>query len=154
MTAVTLARYFKVPYTKIKQSIESYTPSNNRSQIIEKGTNKYLLDAYNANITSMTKALESFASYEEQNKIAIIGDMLELGEYSVEAHHKIIDLSERLGLEILTVGKEFSQLKRKGIKQFQDTTTLKAWFWKQSFENTFFLLKGSRGIGLEKLLKD
>ncbi len=154
MTAVTLARYFKVPYKKIKQSIENYTPSNNRSQIIEKGTNKFLLDAYNANITSMTKALESFASYKEQNKIAIIGDMLELGEYSVEAHHKIIDLSENLGLEILTVGKEFSQLNRKGIKQFPDTTTLKTWFWKQSFENTFFLLKGSRGIGLEKLLKD
>lgn len=154
MTAVTLARYFKVPYKKIKQSIENYTPSNNRSQIIDKGTNKFLLDAYNANITSMTKALESFASYKGQNKIAIIGDMLELGNYSVEAHHKIIDLAESLGLEILTVGKEFGQLKRKGIKQFPDTATLKVWFWKQSFENTFFLLKGSRGIGLEKLLKD
>jgi len=154
MTAVTLARYFKVPYKKIKASIENYTPSNNRSQIIEKGTNKFLLDAYNANITSMTKALESFASYEEQNKIAIIGDMLELGEYSIEAHTKIIDLAKKLDLEILTVGKEFNQLNRKGIKHFRDTATLKTWFWKQSFENTFFLLKGSRGIGLEKLLQD
>jgi len=154
MTAVTLARYFKVPYKKIKTSIENYTPSNNRSQIIEKGTNKFLLDAYNANITSMTKALESFASYKDQKKVAIIGDMLELGKYSVEAHNKIIDLAENLDLEILTVGKEFSQLNRKGIKQFRDTKTLKTWFWKQVFENTFFLLKGSRGIGLEKLLKD
>ncbi len=154
MTAVTLGRYFKVPYKKIKQSIENYKPSNNRSQIIEKGSNKFLLDAYNANITSMTKALESFASYEAPNKIAIIGDMLELGTYSFNAHNKIIDLAEKLGLEILTVGKEFSQLKRKGVKQFTDTATLKTWFWKQSFENTFFLLKGSRGIGLEKLVQD
>ena len=152
MTAVTLGRYFKVPYHKIKQAIEAYTPSNNRSQIIEKGTNKFLLDAYNANLTSMTKALESFASYTNENKIAILGDMLELGTFSQKAHEQIIDLAQKLGVEIWTVGKEFEQLKRKGIKQFSDTQSLKEWFWQQPFNNTFFLLKGSRSIGLEKLL--
>ncbi len=153
MTAITLGRYFKVPYKKIKQAIESYAPTNNRSQIIEKDTNKFLLDAYNANVTSMTKAIESFASYEGQQKVAILGDMLELGIYSKEAHEKIIQLTQKLGIETWTVGQEFSKLKSKGVKQFENTEALKKWFWAQSFENTFFLLKGSRGIGLERLLK-
>jgi len=153
MTAITLGRYFKVPCEKIKQAIESYTPTNNRSQIIKKETNKFLLDAYNANVTSMAKALESFASYADVNKIAIVGDMLELGTYSKEAHKKIIQLAQNLGIEIWTVGQEFGQLKSKGVKQFENTETLKEWFWEQPFENTFFLLKGSRGIGLERLLK-
>ena len=153
MTAITLGRYFKVPYEKIKKAIEDYTPTNNRSQIITKGTNKFLLDAYNANVTSMTKALESFASYSDKNKIAIIGDMLELGRYSRDAHAKIIQLAQKLGIETWTVGKEFGQLKSKGVKQFENTKALKEWFWQQTFEETFFLLKGSRGIGLEQLLK-
>lgn len=153
VTAITLGRYFKVPYKKIKVAIENYTPTNNRSQLLERGSNKFLLDAYNANITSMTKALESFASYEDKNKIAILGDMLELGIYSQAAHTKIIQLAQKLGIEVWTVGQEFGQLKSKGVKQFLNTETLKKWFWQQSFEDTFFLLKGSRGIGLEKLLK-
>lgn len=153
MTAITLGRYFKVPYEKIKQAIEGYRPTNNRSQLIEKETNKFLLDAYNANVTSMTKALESFASYEDKNKVAILGDMLELGIYSEEAHAKIIQLAQKLSIEIWTVGQEFGQLKTKGIKQFKNTEALKGWFLQQSFEHTFFLLKGSRGIGLERLLK-
>jgi len=153
MTAITLGRYFKVPYEKIKQAIENYTPTNNRSQIIEKGSNKFLLDAYNANVTSMTKALESFASYEAENKIAILGDMLELGPYSKKAHEKIIQLGKDLGIEIWAVGQEFGQLKSENVKQFENTEALKEWFLAQSFDNTFFLLKGSRGIGLEKLLK-
>ena len=101
----------------------------------------------------MTKALESFASYKNQQKIAILGDMLELGIYSQAAHEKIIQLAQDLGIEIWTVGQEFSKLKSKGVKQFETTEVLKTWFWGQSFENTFFLLKGSRGIGLERLLK-
>ncbi len=153
MTAITLGRYFKVPYIKIKQAIENYLPTNNRSQLITKGTNKFLLDAYNANVTSMTKALESFASYVDKNKVAIVGDMLELGEYSIAAHKQIIQLAQELGIEIWTVGEEFGQLKSKGVKQFENTSALKEWFWQQSFEDTFFLLKGSRGIGLERLLK-
>ena len=153
MTAVTLGRYFKVPFEKMKKAIEHYTPSNNRSQIVERGSNTFLLDAYNANLTSMTKALESFATYQSENKIAILGDMLELGEYSAKAHGQILDLAVELGIETLTVGEEFAQLKRKKVKQFVTTSSLKEWFWKQSFDNTFFLLKGSRGIGLEKLLK-
>ena len=154
MTAITLGRYFKVPYQKIKQAIEAYIPSNNRSQILEKGTNKFLLDAYNANVTSMSKAIENFASYKEKNKTAILGDMLELGTFSEKAHQQIIDLAKRLNIETLTVGKEFAKIKAKGVKHFSDTETLKKWFWEQDFKDTFFLLKGSRGIGLERLLND
>ena len=153
MTAITLGRYFKVPYAKMKQAIETYVPTNNRSQIVQRDNNKFLLDAYNANVTSMTKALESFATYTDKNKVAILGDMLELGKYSQKAHLKIIQLAQNLGIETWTVGAEFSQLKAKGIKQFPNTKALKEWFWQQSFVDTFFMLKGSRGIGLEKLLQ-
>ncbi|MEM1121336.1 MAG: UDP-N-acetylmuramoyl-tripeptide--D-alanyl-D-alanine ligase, partial [Bacteroidota bacterium] len=153
MTAVTLGRYFKVPYEKIKAAIETYTPSNNRSQIVEKDTNKFLLDAYNANPTSMKSALESFASYAENKKVAILGDMLELGEFSEQAHRQIIELANQLGIEVLTVGKEFSKTEQAHVRHFINTSSLKDWFWQQQFEDTFFLLKGSRGIGLEKLLQ-
>lgn len=154
MTAVTLGRYFKVPFKKIKKAIKEYQPSNNRSQITKKGSNKFLLDAYNANPTSMTKALESFANYKGKKKIAILGDMLELGEYSETAHTKILELADQLSLKVITVGKEFSQLKKEAWKNFENTQELKEWFSKKSFKNTFFLLKGSRGIGLEALLKN
>ena len=125
-----------------------------RDRILEKGTNKFLLDAYNANVTSMSKAIENFASYKEKNKTAILGDMLELGTFSEKAHQQIIDLAKRLNIETLTVGKEFAKIKAKGVKHFSDTETLKKWFWEQDFKDTFFLLKGSRGIGLERLLND
>lgn len=153
MTAVTLGRYFKVPFKKIKAAISHYQPSNNRSQIIEKGNNKFLLDAYNANPTSMAKALESFESYKGKKKIAILGDMLELGGYSEDAHTKILELAEKLELKVITVGKEFKKVKKESWKKFTTTQELKEWFNQNSFKNTFFLLKGSRAIGLEVLLK-
>lgn len=153
MTAVTLGRYFKVPFKKIKTAISNYHPSNNRSQILEKGNNKFLLDAYNANPTSMAKALESFVNYKGKKKIAILGDMLELGGYSEDAHTKILELAEKLELKVITVGKEFKKIKKESWKKFANTQELKEWFSRESFKNTFFLLKGSRGIGLEALLK-
>lgn len=154
MTAITLGRYFKVPSAKIKKALENYMPSNNRSQIVRKGSNKFLLDAYNANPTSMTKALESFAAYKEKNKVAILGDMLELGIFSREAHQKIVDLAVDLAIPVITVGEEFGKIKSRQIKNFPNTTSLIKWFWKQSYEDTFFLLKGSRGIALEALLEN
>lgn len=81
MTAITVGRYFKVPSQKIKAAIENYVPSNNRSQVLEKDGNTYILDAYNANPSSMQRSLENFSKMEGQSKIAILGDMLELGEY-------------------------------------------------------------------------
>ncbi|MEM6316344.1 MAG: UDP-N-acetylmuramoyl-tripeptide--D-alanyl-D-alanine ligase [Bacteroidota bacterium] len=152
MTAITLGRYFKVPNEKIVNAIENYRPANNRSQIVEKSGNKFLLDAYNANPTSMANALKSFAGYEAARKIAIIGDMLELGEYSQAAHQEIVSLAKELDIALITVGPIFHSLSLPYIPQFMDTPSLKLWFDRQSYEGTSFLLKGSRGVGLEKLL--
>jgi len=84
--------------------------------------------------------------------MAILGDMLELGVYSMEAHRDILFKAKRLGIKVVTVGAEFQKVATAPILNFSDTTSLKNWFEEQRFEDTMFLLKGSRGIGLERLL--
>ncbi len=153
MTAIALGRYFKVPPQKIKRAIESYEPKNNRSQIVEIGTNKFLLDAYNANPSSMAKALEHFAQQAAPKKIAILGDMLEMGAYSQEVHKRILTLAQKLRLETITVGQEFYKINGFSKQKFKDTAALKKWFYQQNFDHTSFLLKGSRGVKLESLLE-
>lgn len=152
MTAIAIGKYFKVPTQNIKTAIEAYTPNNNRSQLKKIGTNTFLMDAYNANPSSMDTALESFQTYQATNKVAILGDMLELGVYSMEAHRDILFKAKRLGINVVTVGAEFKKVATAPILNFSDTATLKNWFKEQKFEDTLFLLKGSRGIGLERLL--
>ena len=152
MTAIAIGKYFKVGTQDIKTAIEAYTPNNNRSQIKKIGTNTFLMDAYNANPSSMDTALESFQTYEATSKMAILGDMLELGVYSMEAHRDILFKAKRLGINVITVGAEFQKVTTAPILNFSDTTALKEWFEQQAFEDTLFLLKGSRGIGLERLL--
>lgn len=155
MTAITIGRYFRVPQQKIKEAIENYIPSNNRSQIVEKESNTYILDAYNANPTSMKNALENFNKINANKKVAILGDMLELGSYSIKEHQNILELSQSFDLdEIILVGKEFSILKNKEVYHFDNVQHLKKWFVQQDFQNTHFLIKGSRGIQLEKLLSN
>jgi len=117
------------------------------------GSNTFLLDAYNANPSSMEKALESFATYEAKKKIAILGDMLELGSYSVTAHRDILFTANNLNIEVITVGKEFLKVANNNMQTFINVDALKHWFEEQAFEDTFFLLKGSRGIKLESLLE-
>ena len=152
MTAIAVGKYFKVPPEKIKTAIESYTPSNNRSQLKSVGTNTFLMDAYNANPSSMEQALKSFITYKSDKKIAILGDMLELGLYSAQAHREILYQAAYLKIKIITVGKEFQKVANANIQTFPNVQALKEWFDQQNFEDTFFLLKGSRGIQLEKIL--
>lgn len=151
-TAVALGKYFRVPVEKIKNAIEAYLPQNNRSQLISIDSNTFLMDAYNANPTSMEQALKSFGSAVKPNKIAILGDMLELGEYSPTAHQHILDLAQSLGLKVITVGSEFLQVSDQSLAQFENKEELINWFKKQEFKDAFFLLKGSRGIQLEALV--
>lgn len=155
MTAVSIGRYFKVPADKIKKAIEAYIPANNRSQILEKETNTFLLDAYNANPDSMRKSLENFAQMEAPDKIAVIGDMLELGTYSDEEHKSIIELAASLSFkQLIVVGAEFGKVYQSVDKvlHFDTVELLSDWYNDNSFKDTFFLLKGSRGIGLEKMI--
>lgn len=154
-TAVSIGRYFKVPHKKIIAALHSYDPTNNRSQILKKGSNTFMLDAYNANPTSMRNALDSFATLDGAYKIAIIGDMLELGEYSQEEHQAILDyaLSKKFD-QLILVGKLFEILAKPQAPflHFIDVEDLKSWYEGQAIKNATILLKGSRAIRLEKLI--
>lgn len=155
MTAIALGIYFKVPAAKIKAALESYTPSNNRSQLLRRGACTILLDAYNANPSSMRPALETLAAMKASRKIAILGDMLELGADSLKEHQAMLRLAAKLKLDqLVLVGSEFGHTayERFGALHFPDAEAAKAWFASQVFDDTAILLKGSRGIRLESIL--
>ncbi|MEL6989880.1 MAG: cyanophycin synthetase, partial [Bacteroidota bacterium] len=122
------------------------------SQIIERETNTFILDAYNANPSSMERALISYSKFDLEKKYVILGDMLELGTYSRKEHQRIFELSIQLGFEkVITVGPLFYEVNQSEIA-FENVSNLKKWFYDQHFQNASFLLKGSRGIQLEHLL--
>jgi len=141
-----------------KEAIENYVPTNNRSQKISLGTNTVILDAYNANPSSMIEALKNFEKAEEKNKIAILGQMMELGKYSVTEHEKIyvaVSNPDWENVKRVFVGSGFEFLKdNTNVLWFEKTDEVKAWFKQQHFENSYILIKGSRKNELEKILKD
>lgn len=151
MLSICIAEYFQIKYVDIVKAISEYTPSNNRSQIIKTSNNKILLDAYNANPSSMKASIDSFASDKNSNKILILGDMFELGDYSSEEHKKIIELAKRTKIKSFFIGKNF---KYHNTENSYDTIEN---FIKNLEENPildcFIFIKGSRGIALEKLVK-
>ena len=151
-TAIAVGLHFNVNRELIGQAISNYTPSNNRSQTTTTGRNTVLLDAYNANPSSMTGALNSFAKNIKGDKLVILGDMRELGEYSHEAHKEIVGLCERLGLEALYVGEEFFAVTDGGAKYFATTDDLKRVLEVEVVKGKTVLLKGSRGMRMEQLL--
>ncbi len=147
--AVTLALYFGISFADITKAIESYAPSNMRSQIVMKGELRLILDTYNANPSSMVVALENFRSFEG-SKTAVLGDMLELGEESQKEHKALLDFVETLGFEqVLTVGGEFKKVNPNG---FLSTDKLIEWLALNPIHSKTVLLKGSRGVALEKLI--
>jgi UDP-N-acetylmuramoyl-tripeptide--D-alanyl-D-alanine ligase len=155
LTAVAVGKYFKVPTQRIKSAIEGYIPTNNRSQLINFKGHKVILDAYNANPTSMKAALTNFSNNSFQPSMVIIGDMLELGEESYAEHLAIASFAKAQAFTyLIAVGKEFETVSKKlGITHFHDVQSLKSWFNEQDFPQNNMLLKASRGIGLERLLK-
>jgi UDP-N-acetylmuramoyl-tripeptide--D-alanyl-D-alanine ligase len=156
MTAIALGIYFKVPSQKIKAALEAYTPSNNRSQLQQLGSNTVFLDAYNANPSSMRPALESLRAMPGKHKIAILGDMLELGTESLKEHEAIVRFAAKQNPDVLAlVGSEFGKtnFKKHGAIHFPDTAAAKKWFEQQNFENSLILIKGSRGMRLEEIIK-
>ena len=148
--ALCIGYYFNISKQNIKLAIESYIPKNNRSEIKETENNTIIMDAYNANPSSMKAMLDSFAKQNYNNKLCILGDMLELGNHSNKEHDKIIELCNKLELESIFVGKEFS---RSINNSFKDTAELEKFIKHNPIRNKRILLKGSRGIGLEKLVK-
>ena len=153
--AVCVGLYFKISLESIQKAIIDYSPKNNRSQIVKCGNNALLMDAYNANPTSMRAALESFKDNPAINKIAILGDMFELGTTSDEEHQIIVDYLENLSLEqIFLVGKNFfkTQSKNKLIRKFEDFSDLQIVLETEEIQNSYILIKGSRGMALERVL--
>ncbi|RBP29949.1 UDP-N-acetylmuramoyl-tripeptide--D-alanyl-D-alanine ligase [Oceanihabitans sediminis] len=152
--AISIASYFKVDLKAIKKGIENYTPNNNRSQIITVGSNKVVLDAYNANPTSMQAALNNFSKLKSTNKIVILGDMFELGSEAEAEHQNIAGLSLKLGFDkIYLVGENFykTELLSDRIEKHPSFAAFKENFKKP--ENANLLIKGSRGMALERTLE-
>jgi UDP-N-acetylmuramoyl-tripeptide--D-alanyl-D-alanine ligase len=156
LLACCIGKFFNVPLAAIKKGIETYVPSNSRSQLIKKTNNTIILDAYNANPSSMSVALENFSKSDFNNKIAVLGDMFELGEYSEKEHTVIKDLAESKAFEMLILcGKYFFQLKdlKPNTHVFETTDACIAFVKQMAFENKTILIKGSRSMSLEKLLE-
>jgi UDP-N-acetylmuramoyl-tripeptide--D-alanyl-D-alanine ligase len=152
LAAVTVGKFFEVPDNKIRSAIENYVPSNSRSQLIEKDSNKIILDAYNANPSSMRLAIENFAKKTSENKILMLGAMAELGKESLREHQQIIDLiKEYSWKEVALVGGDFLRLSHPFLS-FENSLQANEWFVKQHFENSYILVKGSRSIQMEKVL--
>ncbi len=152
LAAITFGVILDVPFQKINQAIQEYTPDNNRSQVKNTTKNTLILDCYNANPSSMLSALESFELHTQKEKIFILGDMLELGEESQKEHQQIAFFAEKSGLRGYTVGPLFQTIESPNfIKQFLTKQEALHYFLEYPLTNNLILLKGSRGIGLEFL---
>jgi UDP-N-acetylmuramoyl-tripeptide--D-alanyl-D-alanine ligase len=156
LAAITIALFFDVSIEKIIKAIENYQPSNNRSQLLETKKNTLILDAYNANPSSLELAIDNFLNLKGKDKTFIIGSMLELGEASLVEHKKIIKLLSQQKNPCFFIGKEF-------INAAQNTNANHLSFYQTSkdfissklldrIKNNLILLKGSRGIKLETLI--
>ncbi len=151
--AALIGRYFNVPLERIKEAIESYAPDNMRSQIMKKGSYTVLLDAYNANPSSMAAAIESLLTTQAESRVAILGDMLELGEDSAKEHQAMADLleDERIDRAFL-IGPYFAGVNSRH-NRFQSFEEFRS-YWPQAGlqYNALILIKGSRGMELERVL--
>ena len=155
LAAISIGFYFNINNELIKKTIENYQPTNNRSQIIHTKNNTLILDAYNANPTSMEKSIMNFSNYNTtQNKVIILGDMLELGEYTIDEHIKILNLVKTKNFnQVILIGPVFSEIyKNTNWKCFDNSTDANIWISKNSIINSLILIKGSRGIKMEKII--
>jgi len=152
LCAVAIGKYFHVPAEKIKTAIENYVPSNSRSQMIERGSNHIILDAYNANPSSMKAAIENFAKINSQNKILLLGAMMELGNESIAEHKAIIDLLKQNKWTVILVGGDYGKIEHPFLFM-NNSAEAKDWFNQQQFENSYILIKGSRSMKMERVLE-
>ena len=155
IAALTFGKYFGIDDNAIKTALESYIPENNRSQILSKGSNQIILDAYNANPSSMKVAIENFVQLDNQNKIVILGDMFELGQESPQEHKEIVDSLYEVGNVVCYfVGKDFyaNRIQSYTLYFFETFDALSKHLMDNKIENSSLLIKGSRGMALERTL--
>ena len=151
--AIAAGLFFGVDIKDVVEAISEYQPSNNRSQIRNTTHNTLICDAYNANPTSMSLAVDSFSGIKAGSRTVILGDMLELGEKSLEEHSRLFSLLQSLKFEkIILVGPVFQKVSSgSGVKSFPDIVSLSDYLKKEPIKGSTILIKGSRGIGLEKI---
>lgn len=153
LCAVSIGKYFAVPEEKIAATIEAYAPSNSRSQMLEKDGNHIVLDAYNANPTSMRAAIENFSKFPSTEKVLMLGGMMELGEDSIMEHQQIVDLiNQHKWKQVVLVGGDFAHTQHNYL-YFPNSSEATKWFQEQGFNNTYLLIKGSRSMQMEKILQ-
>jgi UDP-N-acetylmuramoyl-tripeptide--D-alanyl-D-alanine ligase len=155
LVAMAVGLHFGVEEENIVKSLSQYTPVNNRSQLMKTEKNMLILDAYNANPSSMTQAIRNFANMNLPDKMLILGDMLELGDVSEEEHIAIVDLclSNKLS-QLFLVGSQFQKVDHPAsVISFEKVDDLREYILKNEISNHNILIKGSRGIRLEKLIE-
>ena len=151
--AILIGKYFNVPLIAIKEALESYEPDNNRSQLLEKNGHHIILDAYNANPTSMSAALDNFHKMKAARKVAFLGDMFELGATAAEEHQHIADLAAELKLDqVFLVGKNFDGVNSK-LPSFESFEKVASYLKEHPLEKSTLLIKGSRGMALERIVE-
>jgi len=152
LAAVAVGKSFNVSEEKFRTAIETYTPSNSRSQLVQKGTNKIILDAYNANPSSMKAAIDNFARAETAQKILVLGAMAELGEESLQEHKAIIrEIEKHQWKDVLLIGGDFMKSDH-SFRSFAKAEEAGEWLNKANMQNVYFLVKGSRSMQMEKVL--
>jgi UDP-N-acetylmuramoyl-tripeptide--D-alanyl-D-alanine ligase len=154
MAAICIGQYFGVPSNEICDAIANYQPSNNRSQILDTGKNLVIMDAYNANPTSMKAAILNFRNMKSLNKTAILGDMFELGEESAKEHAKMVHLADESNFEtVLLIGPRFGSLPLPDhFRAFTSAAEANSWLKSHPMQGKTILVKGSRGMHLEDII--
>ena len=154
--AVAIGAHFGVSWEQAQRALSAYVPTNHRSQTVVTDDNWVLLDAYNANPSSMAHAVNDFAKRGNAGALAILGDMAELGNASEEAHRHLAHSVREQGLTLWTVGSWFGEVHRtsqsEDWRHFDSFEALVEWLQKEPLSNTHVLVKGSRSAGLERLL--
>lgn len=152
MAAVAVGSYFGIPIDKIKQAIEGYVPDNSRSQLIQQGSTHIILDAYNANPSSMQVAIQNFISMPYGKKFVMLGGMKELGNDSIVEHQRVVaQLEESAFDQVVLVGGDF-QHTHGHFHYFENTQQARDWYREQNKDNTAILIKGSRAFAMETIL--
>jgi len=156
VAAITIGRYFSVEREKISAAISDYVPSNNRSQLVKTEMNSILLDAYNANPSSMCESIKSFVNNYDGDKLVILGEMRELGDFSIDSHAAIVKLCDELGVDGIFVGVEFNKVAKSltvNGRFYEEIEDLFVELENKKVVGKNILLKGSRGMAMERLLE-
>ena len=153
LSAACVGHYFGVPANLIAEALSQYTPQNNRSQLTKTARNTLIIDAYNANPTSMEAALRNFALIETTNKAVILGDMFELGDDSAAEHQKVVQQLAQLGItEAYLLGENFGKTQGVGTR-FASTPAFKEWLAENPVSGKTLLIKGSNSMKLTTLVE-